>query len=108
MGGFKDGREEGVWRTWYYSGNLWSEGGYKDGRKEGVWKYWFENGKLQSEKIYKEPPTPGQRYLVCSFSEDHIMNHGFMVEFKKTGDLAHIRCVYCQHPVKSEIHEQIE
>lgn len=58
--------------------------------------------------IYKCLPTPGAKYLECSFSEEHVMDYDFMVNFKKTNLLDRMDCIYCQvHKVKKEIYEQV-
>lgn len=58
--------------------------------------------------IYKCLPAPGAKYLECSFSEEHVMDYDFMVNFKKTNLLYRMDCIYCQvHKVKKEIYEQV-
>ena len=37
----KKGKKQGVWKNFYVSGELKSEGIYKNGRKEGTWKYFY-------------------------------------------------------------------
>lgn len=58
--------------------------------------------------IYKFLPDPGAKYLECSFSEEHVMDYDFMVNFKKTNTLDRMDCIYCQvHKVRKEIYEQV-
>jgi hypothetical protein len=130
-GVYKDDNNEGIWREWHVNGQLCSEGDYKDGKKEGIWREWHVNGQFKSERtyrdgievtpepecldrktsseclIYKEVPTPGTKYLLCEFSEEHVMDYNFMEGFKKTANLTEIKCMYCNHPVKPEVYKQI-
>lgn len=104
----KNGPKNGLCKEWYQYGQLYSERVYTNGieviPEPEVVKQRTTNDCL----IYKEPPTPDQRYLVCSFTEDHVMNHQFMAEFRKTSKLRDIKCVYCNHVVKSVVYEQTE
>lgn len=56
--------------------------------------------------IYKTDIEPGQRYLMCSNRDDHVMDHEFMTKFKQTDILRNIRCLYCSHNVVEKIYEQ--
>lgn len=46
-----NGKKEGLWRRYYYNGNLEYIGEYGNDRKHGLWKEYYENGKLSEEYI---------------------------------------------------------
>ena len=46
IGSFKDGFEEGEWKTYYDNGKLRQIGSLKDGKREGEWKRYYNNGKF--------------------------------------------------------------
>lgn len=72
-GTYTNGRKNGVWKTWYENGKLWSETSFKDdvnhgktmsfhpngkkyyegqytnGARSGHWRFWDENGILVKE-----------------------------------------------------------
>lgn len=48
-GMYKDGKQEGVWKTYFPNGNLKTEGAYVNGRLTGEFKVYDEKGK----RIYK-------------------------------------------------------
>jgi hypothetical protein len=128
---YSQDKMKGPWRIWHENGQLRNEGIYNQGKREGVWKFWCINGKLVREisyrndnevtpepeclerktssecLIYKEVPTPGTKYLVCEFSEEHVMDYNFIEGFKKTANLKEIKCMYCNHPVKREVYKQV-
>lgn len=75
-GQMKNGKREGVWKSYYMDGSPWSEttflagikngktiswfdneqkryeGFYTNGKESGKWTFWEESGKLESEKEY--------------------------------------------------------
>ena len=76
---YEDGKNEGVWTSWYESGQKMSdmqwdgigiasgfeteyhkngqksyEGHVKDGEREGPWTWWYENGQKKMEGHYKD------------------------------------------------------
>jgi antitoxin component YwqK of YwqJK toxin-antitoxin module len=75
-GMMKDGKREGLWKSWYEDGSPWSETTFKEGKKNGKtttwygnnnkryegfyandieagrWTFWAENGKIQSTQNY--------------------------------------------------------
>ena len=131
-GYYKEGMMHGVWRSWFENGQLRTECPYKDGKADGVWRYWSRDGTLEREDmwkgytkivpepplskkrtqhpciVYKDIPPPGSKYLECTFSEEHVVDHAFITEFSKTTDLGTIKCLYCRYPLKAEVFEQIE
>jgi len=50
---YKDGKEDGLYRSWYENGQLRYKGERKDGLPYGLSKVWFENGQLMSEMYCK-------------------------------------------------------
>ncbi len=46
-----DGRTEGVWRTWYESGQPMSERSMKQGLEHGLQRSWWPNGQLMMEGV---------------------------------------------------------
>ena len=107
-------------REWWENGQRHRVGGpaveWADGSRS-----WWENGvqipeptlerefeeeirKTEAEDlIYKTPLEPGSKYLLCSFSEDHVLDYGFMTQFAKTRDIARIKCPYCQNKVVERV-----
>lgn len=76
-GTMKDGKREGLWKSWYEDGSPWSETNFANGKKNGrtiswydnevkryegfyiddkessTWTFWDEQGNIQSVKEYK-------------------------------------------------------
>jgi hypothetical protein len=50
--------------------------------------------------VYHEIPTPGQKYRMCSFSEEHVFTLEGLTGFQRD------RCLYCQHPLIEEVYIQ--
>lgn len=49
---YNDGEKNGTWRIWDESGTLRYEMNYYNGIKTGLWRMWDEAGNLVSEKNY--------------------------------------------------------
>ena len=81
-GTFKDGKEDGLWTSWYENGQKWREriykpdelysytvwnrngikdreGNYKNGKEDGLYTEWYENGQKKSELNYKDGKKDG-------------------------------------------------
>jgi len=79
---YKDGKLDGVFRTWFENGQISSEDSYKDGsvtlsklwrenghqlaetswkadKVNGIVKFWYENGQLKSEESYIDDERQG-------------------------------------------------
>ena len=56
----KDGKRDGVWKTWYESGLPWSETEFKDGKKTGKTTTWYDNGKKRYEGFYADDKETGK------------------------------------------------
>jgi antitoxin component YwqK of YwqJK toxin-antitoxin module len=50
----------GLFRAYYQSGSLASEGNYADGVEQGPWRDYHENGKLASEGMYERGQEVGE------------------------------------------------
>ena len=50
----KDGKPDGLIRTWYENGQLEDESNYKDGKPDGLGRGWHENGQLRAEANFKD------------------------------------------------------
>lgn len=57
--------------------------------------------------IFKWEIETGEKYLICSVKEDHVMNYEFMKTFSKTSDLRCIRCVYCTGEIERRVFRQV-
>lgn len=50
---YKNGKEHGLYRTWWWTPEHMSEEGmYENGAKVGLWQEWFEDGTIQSKGNY--------------------------------------------------------
>jgi len=45
-GKIKNGKQKGLWKTYFGNGQLWWKGIYIDGKKDGLWEGYWENGNL--------------------------------------------------------------
>ena len=57
---YKDGKRDGLHKSWYHHGQLEREENYKNGKKDGLYKSWDVNGKLLQEKNYKNGKKDGE------------------------------------------------
>ena len=46
---FKNGKREGLWETYYESGQLWYTSNYKDGGLDGLQVEYYQNGQLKEK-----------------------------------------------------------
>ena len=55
-GEIRNGMREGLWESYFDSGQLKSKGTYKNGKQEGLWTYWYQEGSLDTDLsgIYKD------------------------------------------------------
>ena len=56
---YNDGVKDGVFATWYESGQKRSEGFWEDGKKIGKWYSWHSNGQVESEGSYIDDRKDG-------------------------------------------------
>lgn len=59
-GMIKDGKREGLWKSFYENGTQWSESFYVNGVKNGPTKTWYENGNKRYEGFYSNDAQSGQ------------------------------------------------
>ena len=67
----KDGLREGVWYSYFETGNKWSETTYKKGLKEGVSIVNYPNGKMHYKGQYKNDKKIGTWYF---YNEDGTLD----------------------------------
>jgi len=58
----EDGKRQGLWKEFYPTGELKSEGHYVNSKQEGVWKFYFENQKVEVKGSYKNGKKEGAWY----------------------------------------------
>ena len=51
---YKNGKQIGVSKSWFPSGQLKEERIYKDGKEDGLSTHWYENGKMEYEYTYTD------------------------------------------------------
>ena len=59
-GMMKNGKREGLWKSWYDNGLPWSETTFKDGKKNGSTKTWYENEKVRYTGFYTNDVESGK------------------------------------------------
>lgn len=59
-GNMKDGKRDGLWKSFYENGLPWSETTFKEGKKEGKTTTWYENGKKRYEGSFKNDVESGR------------------------------------------------
>jgi antitoxin component YwqK of YwqJK toxin-antitoxin module len=59
-GMMKDGKRDGLWKSWYQDGLPWSETTFKDGIKEGPTVTYYENGGKRYEGFYSNDEEYGK------------------------------------------------
>ena len=52
-GNYKDGQRVGYWEFYHNNSQLSSKGNFKDGKQVGLWKFYYESGKIKSEENFK-------------------------------------------------------
>ncbi len=51
---WKDGKEDGLYTSWYDNGQKKWETTYKDGQMDGLATVWYYNGQRKEEDTYKD------------------------------------------------------
>lgn len=59
QGMMKNGKREGLWKSFYEDGTPWSKTTFKEGLKDGPTTTWYENGKMRYEGFYKDDDEKG-------------------------------------------------
>lgn len=55
----RDGKPDGLCRTWYSNGTMESEYTFRNGHMEGRHKVWYQSGKIRSDCVYKNGSIDG-------------------------------------------------
>ncbi|MDR2971430.1 MAG: hypothetical protein LBU83_05825 [Bacteroidales bacterium] len=58
----ENGKRQGVWKEYYITGELKSQGHYINSNQEGNWKFYFENQRIEVEGLYKNGKKEGVWY----------------------------------------------
>lgn len=53
------GRYQGLWKEFYTTGEIRSEGSYTDSKRFGKWKFYYRNGKIEQTGDYKNGKPNG-------------------------------------------------
>jgi antitoxin component YwqK of YwqJK toxin-antitoxin module len=56
----KEGKRDGLWKSWYENGLPWSETTFKEGRKNGKTTTWYENGNKRYEGFFTNDKESGR------------------------------------------------
>lgn len=59
-GMMKDGKREGLWKSWYQNGSPWSETTFSKGVKNGKTTTWYENEKKRYDGFYTNDIESGK------------------------------------------------
>ena len=83
---WKDGKENGLYVSWYVGGQKKAERTYKDGKWDGLWVFWHSNGKKQIEANYKEGNLDGlvvnwhfngQKFSEANYKDGELISEKF-------------------------------
>ena len=55
--GYKNGKREGLWESYYRNGQLHTKGHYRKGKREGKWEFYYRNGQLAVSYTHLTLPT---------------------------------------------------
>ena len=58
-GQFQDGKQTGLWTTWYVNGQKESEGNWADGIRNGPWTLWHDNRQKKWDGVFKDGSKDG-------------------------------------------------
>lgn len=91
-----EGREQGMWKLFFASGELQAEGEFIDGQRTGQWKFYFFDGKLGQKGTYRDGLPNGQwtwYYANGDVKRDEGYRRGKedgeFVEYDAQGNLIH-------------------
>ncbi|MEI6489046.1 MAG: hypothetical protein WCP52_08795 [Bacteroidota bacterium] len=59
-GMMKNGKRDGLWRSWYVNGVPWSETTFKDGVKTGPTSTWYPNNRKRYDGFYVDDKEAGK------------------------------------------------
>ena len=80
---YKDGKKDGLWKSFYNNGHIKQEGNFSEGKKEGLHKEWFESGVLSLEGFYKNGKANG--LMKWYHEKGHLAAQGNMIDDKRNG-----------------------
>ena len=83
QGYLKDGRREGVWVTYYYSGALMFKGNYQNGKREGFYVDYYSTGEIREKGNYENGEREGS--WVGYFKNGQLSYKGNHKNGKKEG-----------------------
>ena len=76
--------ENGMYKSWYLSGQIKKKCTYKKGKKDGLWESWYENGQISKQYRYKNGKLDGlcelwdgygQIYGRCAYKNEKIVKN---------------------------------
>jgi uncharacterized protein len=83
QGKFSDDKKTGEWSFYYRNGNLEEKGKYNKNNAIGLWKWYYENGKLWRTESYENGKEEGK---LVEFAQDStIINKGEYADGEKEG-----------------------
>jgi len=68
----KNNKKQGLYNTWYKSGELAVEVNYKDGKLNGLYKLWYPNGKLEIEANHQDDKLNGTLKFEINFKDGKL------------------------------------
>lgn len=71
---YNQGREDSIYREYYYGGKIKTEGSYATGTKTGLWKQYYDNGQLHYDEIYADDELQGKSTF---YNEDGTKNRAY-------------------------------
>ena len=82
-GVYKNGIEDGPWKTYHENGQLQRNGSYINGKRDGYWETYHENGNLEFKGTYLDGMLNGD----CEFYwyEGNLAGKGSYKDDKKDG-----------------------
>jgi antitoxin component YwqK of YwqJK toxin-antitoxin module len=90
----ENGKRQGLWKEYYLTGELKSQGHYINSNQDGAWKFYFENQKIEVEGVYKNGKKEGAWYWYypkgALLQEENWSNgkwDGEFVEYNEIGEI---------------------
>jgi antitoxin component YwqK of YwqJK toxin-antitoxin module len=78
-----NGKEEGLYQSWYNNGQLMEKYSYINGKKEGLYQLWYDNGQLHKRYNFINNEVEG---LYQSWYDDgNLGDEGKYINGKKEG-----------------------
>jgi antitoxin component YwqK of YwqJK toxin-antitoxin module len=90
----EDGKRQGLWKEYYPTGELKSQGYYINSNTDGVWKFYFENQQIEVEGRYKNGKKEGTWFWYypngAVLQEENWSNgklDGIFTEYNESGEV---------------------